>query len=293
LTARDFGWWDELTNPHRLDGDTEVFVMADDKIPEFYQNESDGSLKTGREKHDDQDAPIGHRGLSPPKPVAPHPMIPTNAATGATNTAGNISAPQFLSELPVRGGSHLPTQLVQPEMGSEQQASYVESAGIGGVANTSIHHTAPSLPMSEILASPHDTTDRRHSLVFNSPTDFSASGNTAMYSQQWQPASTAPATSPMYSFPHQQTPAPQANYGAQPNMSLQQGQQQYLPQQYEGLQRAAAPFDPNHPHLYRQGPVTQPNVGHTQGYPNYLSSDNRGLPGSSIKPESLPRSHMH
>ncbi|PKS10339.1 hypothetical protein jhhlp_002090 [Lomentospora prolificans] len=275
-----------------IDGDMEVFVMADDKIPEYYQTESENSLKATREKHDEHEAPIAHRGLTPSKAaVSSHPMMSTSGASG-TNTTNSITAPQFLSELPVRGGSHLSAQLVQSDMGSEQQASYVEGATISGVTNPSIHHSAASLPMSEILASPHDTTDRRHSLVFNSSTDFSAQGNTAIYPQQWQPASTAPATSPMYSsFQHQQTPTAQPNYSAQTNLGLQQGQQPYLPPQYDGLPRTPS-FDPHQGHLFRSNPVAPPNVGHSQGYPNYLSSDNRGLPGSNIKVESLSRPHL-
>lgn len=273
-----------------IDGDTEVFVMADDKIPEYYQPEADNSVK-GREKQEEQDAVAGHRGLTPSKAVAPLAMISTSSA-GASNAGNGMTGPPFLSELPVRGGSHLGAQLVQTDMGTEQQATYVESGAISGVTNPSIHHSAASLPMSEILTSPHDTTDRRHSLVFNSSADFSTQGGTAMYPQQWQPASTAPATSPLYaSFAHQQTPTAQSSYGAQPSLNLQHSQQPYLPPHYDGLQRTPS-FDPHQGHLFRSNAVAQPSVGHTQGYPNYLSSDNRGLPGSNIKLESLSRQHM-
>lgn len=273
------------------DGDTDVFVMADDKLPEFCQGESEGPLKI-HEKHDEQDVRAARRGLSSPRPVAPHSLMPTHSGPGSA-VPGGLPPQPFLSELPVRGGTHLSTQMVHADMNADQQSSFVENGNMGSVGGAPIHHGATNLPMSEILTSPHDTPDRRHSFVFSPPADFhQPPANTTMYSQHWQSSSAAPAASPMYtSFAHQQAP-PTPTYGTQPAIGLQQSQQQYMPQPYDPMARTP-PFDANHGHIFRPG-VNQGGVGHTQGYTGYLPSDTRGMAASGVsaKAEPLSRPQM-
>ena len=264
--------------------------MADDKLPEFYPGETEGSLKI-HEKQEEQDSGMARRGLSSPRPVGPHAMMPTHSGPGPAMPAGLPSQP-FLSELPVRGGSHLSTQMVHADINTEQQSSFVEGGNMGTVGNTAIHHGAPTLPMSEILASPHDAPDRRQSLVFSPPTDFQAPANTTMYSQHWQSSSAAPSNSPMYtSFAHQQG-APAPTYGTQPAIGLQQNQQQYMPQPYDPMTRTPS-FGTNQGQIFRPG-VNQQGVGHTQGYSGYLPPDTRGMPtpGINAKVETIPRPQM-
>lgn len=265
--------------------------MADDKLPEFSQSEPEGRLKM-HEKHDEEESGSARRGISLPRPGAPHSMMPTHSGPGST-VPGSLSSQPFLSELPVRGGTHLSTQMVHTDMNAEQQPPFVESTGMGTVGSTSIHHGATNLPMSEILTSPHDGPDRRQSFVFSPPADFpQAPGNTAMYSQHWQSSSAAPAPSPLYtSFPHQQAP-PTPTYGAQPAMGLQQSQQQYMPQPYDPMARTPS-FDASHGHIFRPG-VNQGGVGQTQGYTGYIPSDTRGMApsGISAKVEPLSRPQM-
>ncbi|SPO01026.1 uncharacterized protein DNG_03774 [Cephalotrichum gorgonifer] len=284
--------YEERYKNGEIDGDTEVFVMADDKLPEFYQVETDTSPKI-HEKHDDQDPGTVRRGLSPVKQqVPPHSLLPTNGNPGS-NVPSGMQSQSFLSDLPVRDGAHLSTPMVHADMNPEQQSSFIGGASMGGVAGTSIHHGATNLPMPEILTSPHDTPDRRHSLVFNQPSDFPGPANTTMYPQHWQSSSAAPATSPMYtSFSHQQA-APAQTYGTQPAIGIQQGQQQYIPQPYDPMARAPS-FDPSHGQMFRAG-VNQTGVGHAQGgYPGYLPSDTRGMaaPNIGAKVDNLSRSHM-
>lgn len=273
------------------DGDTDVFVMADDKLPELSQGETEGRLKM-HEKHEEGSGPA-RRSVSSPRPVAPHAMMPTHSGAGSTVPSGLSSQP-FLSELPVRAGTHLSTQMVHTDMNAEQQSSFVESGSMGTVGGTSIHGGATNLAMSEILTSPHDGPDRRQSFVFSPPTDFhQTSANTTMYTQNWQSSSAAPAATPMYtSFAHQQAP-PTPTYGAQPAIGLQQSQQQqYMPQPYDSMARTAS-FDANQNHMFRPG-VSPGGVGHTQGYTGYLSSDTRGMapPSVSAKAEPLSRPPM-
>lgn len=224
------------------------------------------------------------RGLSPPRPVAPHALIPTHS--GASSNVGLSSQP-FLSELPVRGGAHLSTQMVHADMNAEQQQPpFVENGSIGAVGGASIHHSSNNLPMSEILTSPHDTPDRRQSFIFSPPGDFHQTPtNTSMYSQHWQTSSAAPAASPLYtSFNHQQTPAT-PTYGSQPAaMGLQQNQQQYMSQPYDPLARTPS-FDTNNGPIFRPG-VSQAGVGQTQGYAGYIPSD-RGKVDTLTRPPQM------
>ena len=211
-------------------------MIADDKMPEHCQDETEGRSQM-HEKRDEQNAGTSRRGLTSPRSVAPHGLMPTHSAPGSTVPGGLTSQP-FLSELPVRGGTHLSTQMVHADMNPEQQSSFVEGGNLGTVGGAPIHHGATNLPMSEILTSPHEPPDRRQSFVFNPPADFHhAPANTTMYPQHWQSSSAAPAASPMYtSFAHQQAP-PTPTYGTQPAIGMQQSQQQYMPQPYEEERR--------------------------------------------------------
>ena len=257
--------------------------MADDKLPEFSQGESEERLNM-HEKHEEEEPSTARRALSSPRPVAPHTLMPT-----AHSGPGGLPSQPFLSELPVRGGTHLPTQMVHPDINPEQQSSFVENGSMASVGGASIHHGATSLPMSEILASPHDVPDRRQSFVFNSPAEFhQASANTTMYSQHWQSSSAAPAASPLYtSFGHQPTP-PNPTYGTQPAIGLQQNQQQYMTQAYDTMARTPS-FDASQSHIFRPG-VNQGEVGHAQGYTGYLPSETRGMAPSGVNAKVDPLS---
>jgi hypothetical protein len=268
-----------------------VFVMADDKLPDYYEAEMGEPLKL-RVKHEEHDPGALQRPLSTPKSATPHAIMSTHGGADSSMTHG-MPSQEFLSELPVRGGTHISTQMVHADLNAVQQPPFVEGAGMAGVGGTSLQHGTASLTASEIIASPHDTPDRRHSLVFSPPADFPTSANTSLYSQHWPSSSSAgPAAPPMYtSFAHQQAVATHS-YGTQPALGLQPSQPQYLSQPYEPMPRTPT-FDTSHGHIFRAG-VNQGGVGHAAGYSGYLSSDARGMaaPGIGAKGDGISRPQM-
>jgi hypothetical protein len=64
--------------------------------------------------------------------------------------------------------------------------------------------------------------------------------------------------------------------------------QPYMNTSFDGIARG---YDPSQAPMFRAGSVPQPPQVHpTQGY-DYMSHDNRGLPG--VKVDDVPRHAMH
>ncbi|KAK3379818.1 hypothetical protein B0T24DRAFT_170561 [Lasiosphaeria ovina] len=249
-----------------IDGNTEVFVMADDKIPDNYQ--SDDDIAQSKDEEEKAHSVTSSR-VSPPKTTAPHSMMP--APGNDHSPATNVRASSFMSDIPVRGIQY-PPPVMPSDLGPEQH-SYVESGSmpVGGQAPL---HTHGTIQMQDMIPSAHDSS-RRQSL-YNSPAELPGPSGAGLYSSHWQQATTAPGNAPLYAFtPHQQAPQPPS--GA------------FVPQQ-------AVPINQSHqysfnelPHstnMFRSSSIGQPPVPQGQSYPNYLPHlphDGRAVPSSGLK----------
>jgi hypothetical protein len=130
----------------------------------------------------------------------------------------------------------------------------------------------------------HD--DSRRPSILSAHTEYGGQNSKAMYTQQWQPGSTAPNSSSMYTFT-QQPPSQPATTFVSPGVAMNQAQS-YMNTSFDGLARG---YDPSQTSMFRTSSVPQPTQVHpTQGY-DYMSHDNRGLPG--VKVDDVPRHPMH
>ncbi|KAM0436035.1 hypothetical protein ACHAPT_002927 [Fusarium lateritium] len=253
-----------------VDGTMEIYVMADDKIPETYAsgNDDEGSIA---KDEDDQDAPST-------KLATVHGIMPSSTSH---SSGASLHGTPFLDNLPVRGNQYPPSMM--PDMPQEQH-TFVESNNLPVNSQSSVHSTGGSLTMDMGVPSTHDT--GRRSSIFNAPTEYGGQNGSTMYAQQWQPSSTAPNASSMYTFT-QQPPNPSASAFVNPAVPMNQTQS-YMGASFDGLPRG---YDPNQPPIFRSGTVPQPPQVHaTQGY-DYIAHDNRGLP--NVKVDEVPRNPMH
>jgi len=254
-----------------IDASTEVFVMADDKMPGSYQPSDDDM---GEDEGNDGSGRASR--ISPPKTAGPHSII---SGAGSDHSPGALQAANFMGEMPVRGpGPQYAPTLLPPEMNPSQH-SYVENTGIPGAAQPSLQSHG-AMHMQDMIPSPHDT--GRRASIFNSPaTEFP---NTSYGG--WQQTTTAPANANMYASFNTQTPTP-----PQPTST-------FVPQQGVPSQYLGSPYHgPPHPSdVYRGGGgVAQSPVSHGgPGFQNFLAHDGRampgsGLPGGGLKMEPLGR----
>jgi hypothetical protein len=238
--------------------------MAEDKIPENYQSENDDGTQVREE--DEQDPTSVGTNVSPPKMPPSHPLM--QPASTDHSPAGALQGGPFIGELPVRGPQYAQA-MMHSDLGPEHH--FVEPG---------------SMPIHDMVPSPHDSS--RRPSIFSTTNEYTSPPGTGMYSQQWQPGTTAPTTTSMYAFTTQQTTQTPGSYVTQPGVQLPQGQQ-YLGHGFDGMPRGA--FDPNQGHMFRPGPVGPATV-HTP-YTNYLSSDGRNMSGPTIKVDTMPRNHLH
>ncbi|CEI68475.1 hypothetical protein FVEN_g5368 [Fusarium venenatum] len=256
-----------------IDGTTEVFVMADDKIPESYVsgNDDHGPILKEEEDHD----------VPPNKLTAVHGLMPSSNGHG--NTGASLHGTPFLGgDLPVRGNQYTPSTM--PEMPHDQHA-FVENTGIPVNGQPSVHATGGNLTLDMGVPPAHDAS--RRASIFSAHSEYGGQNNTAMYTQQWQPGSTAPNSSSMYTFT-QQPPSQPATTFVSPGVAMNPAQS-YMNTSFDGLARG---YDPNQNPMFRTGSVQQPTQVHpAHGY-DYMSHDNRGLPGG-VKVDDVPRHAMH
>lgn len=247
------------------DGETQIWVMGEDKLPESYTSENDdGSLK---KEEEDQAA-------SPAKSSTTHGLLTT--PTTDQSPAPTLHSTSFISDLPMRGNHY--SASVMPDMHPQQHA-FVEGSGVPVSGQPPVH----GLDIG--VTSPHDSSGRRPSL-FSSPTDYAAQTGSALYAQQWQPGSTAPNTPAMYTFTPQQTNPASSSFV---NSGVPMGQAQpYMASSFDGLSRAG--YDPSQAAIFRAGAVPQPQVHTSHGY-DYITHDARGLP--DVKTDPAARTSMH
>ncbi|RGP64707.1 hypothetical protein FLONG3_9450 [Fusarium longipes] len=253
-----------------IDGTTEVFVMADDKIPESYVSGSDehGPILKEEDEHDVQSNKL----------TAVHGLMPSS---NSHNAGASLHGTPFLGgDLPVRGNQYTPSTM--PEMPQDQH-TFVENTGLPVNGQPAVHATGGNLTMDMGVPPTHDAS--RRASIFSAHSEYGGQNSTAMYTQQWQPGSTAPNSSSMYTFT-QQPPSQPATTFVSPGVPMNQAQP-YMNTSFDGLARG---YDPSQTPMFRTGSVPQPPQVHpTQGY-DYMSHDNRGLPG--MKVDDVPRHTM-
>ncbi|EFY91333.1 Ydr124wp-like protein [Metarhizium acridum CQMa 102] len=237
-----------------IDGSTEVYVMAEDKLPENYASENeDGIFPKDEEDHELQRPKVN---------TQHHCVIPTpTTGPGSAQTLHGGHGP-FIGELPVRGHSFNPSML--PADISSQPHTFVDSNGITVTDQTSV--TAPSGPLGlDMVTSPHDTS--RRPSVFS---EYASPGGSNMYAQQWQqPGSTGPGQSSMYAYtPTQGNPQqpPFIGQGVPMNASTP-----FMGGTFEGSPRPE--YEANGPPIFRTGDMPHAPVNQSQGY--YVPNDSR------------------
>lgn len=237
-----------------VDADTEVMVMAENKVPDSWQDEEDAYEATQEEENNETTT-----ASSDVKPD--HNNLPAIAGS-ENNPTGSMPTSSFMSELPVRGNAYTQPSIMQSDLNAAS-SNFVENGSLN-VNNPQSMPPSHGLPLSETFSDPNASA--RRTSLYASPTEYGTSSqSTNMYSTWHQ--SNPPATSPVYSFHHQQQAThPTAAYVEQQHVPLTQ-----TPQYLE-----APPFDNMHnsssslfrPTSVPQGPV---NPHTTHSFPNYLT----------------------
>lgn len=252
----------------RADGEAEVMVTADDKIPDDAMDDDDEDPHAD----DDENQPTP---TCSPKLEHTLPSIAGSGQSPATNLQGASSF--NMGDLPVRGHPYSQPSLMQSDLSATGPSGFDgPSISVNNQPSMSQTHV---MPLPEAYSDPH-ASSRRTSL-YTSPTEYGSSSAPGLY-QAWQ-QSNPPTASPVYSFQQQQqSPHSAGGYVEHQPVPLTQ-----TPQYME-----APTFDPIHnagaSSLFRatsvpQGPV---NPHTTHQFPNYLST-----PGSGMKLDSLSRGH--
>ncbi|GAO14161.1 hypothetical protein UVI_02037560 [Ustilaginoidea virens] len=256
-----------------IDGSTEVYVMAEDKIPDNYA--SDNEEGPFVKEDDDSDMSRIKVNNTQQHCVA---QTPTTGPTPTQPLHGGHGS--FMSELPVRGSSFTPTML-STEM-APQPHSFVDSSGITVTDQAAVTAPNPALTM-DIVTSPHDTS--RRPSVFS---EYTSPGGSNLYTPQWQQSGSAGQTqSPMYAYAPSQANASQPPFLGQ---TVHMGQNQsFIGGSFEETSRTD--YDAHGAPIFRAGDLPHPPVSQQQGY--YVPNDGRnGLRGLTQVVEGVPRSQM-
>lgn len=243
--------------------------MGDEKIPESYQS-------------DTEDAGIKEDSSVPSSAISGLPTLlnPSNSPHGLSNSstdhspAGPLQGGPFVSDLPVRQAQYSQSMLPSDLGQTDQHHGYVEPGGGGGGHGLSLPTHGNPLAIPEILPAQHDAARRASLQVYNSPQEYS----NPPYANTWgqQTTTTAPQGQSMYA----NSPYPQQQHHHAP---LPPPQQYSLPQTQPYM---SGSFDAMRGYDYRQQPAP------SQGY-DYLSQDNRILPGPHLKLDSMGRNALH
>lgn len=247
-----------------LDGDAQVFVMSEDKFSENYpsDNEDNGFVK------EEDEHPSITSSVSPSKTGAPHDLL--HNSTSDHSPTGPLHGGPYMSDMPMRGQQQYSTQMLSSNMHPEHH--FVET--------NNIHQSG--MPLQDLVPTTHDP--HRRASLYTSPTEYSTTNNAGIYSQPWQGSSAAPGGASVYSFTPQQPGTGQGHFA---NPSVPLNQNQYIPTPYDNISRSG--FD----QVFRPVSASQTPVQNSQGFPNYLPTDTRGLSGSGGKAEALARGQMH
>ncbi|TFB00902.1 Uncharacterized protein CCMA1212_007293 [Trichoderma ghanense] len=230
-----------------IDGSTEVYVMAEDKMPESYASDNeDATFIKDEDDHDGRSKPLAAQCL--PHPTASEP-----------SSASSIRPPTFLNN------AYAPPMIAEIP---PQQHTFVEGGTMSVHSGQPVTTTAATNMALEMVPSPHDASRR--------PSVFSeyASPGGNLYSQQWPQGSTTTNASTMYPYAQQQPPAQPAPFVAS-GVSITPNQS-FIANSFEAPHRSE--FDQNVNPIFRSGDLPQaPAVNQQQGYGYAMPSDARGL----------------
>lgn len=255
-----------------IDGATEVYVMAEDKVPENYASDNDDGA-FGKEEDD----------------LEMRPKVNTQIGVVQTPTAASASAPPapgghgpFIGDLPVRGTSFTPT-MIPADMPPSQSHSFVESGGITVTDHAVV--TASSGPLTlDMVASPHDTS--RRPSVFS---EYASPVGNNMYTQQWpQAPSAGPTQSTMYGYTQAPPNHQQAAFMSQ--AVPMNSNQPFMGGSFDGAPRSE--YDGNGTPMFRAGDMAHaPPVNPQQNY--FVQNDGRNnMRVMSQVVDGLPRNSL-
>lgn len=250
-----------------IDGSTEIYVMAEDKVPESYVSENDDAASFIKEDEDVEPTakPTTTMGSSM------RPALRTDSAT-----LSGIPTEAFIGELPMRGSQFHPPMM--NDLAS--QHSFVDSGNMPVHSQAGVAATGSSLSL-DLVQSPHDAS--RRASVFS---DFPSPGGNNMYPQQWQASSNAASASPMYAYATQQQnmePGTFVSSGVpmDPNQSFMTTPFEEAPRPgYSGGQNG----------IFRPEEMPPGTVAQASGY-NYVTNDGRGMMPQVV--DSVNRTPMH
>ncbi|KHO00667.1 Ydr124wp-like protein [Metarhizium album ARSEF 1941] len=256
-----------------IDGSTEVYVMAEDKLPENYASDNEDAVFP----KDEED----HELQRPKVNTQPHCIVhtPTTGPGSAQPLHGGHGP--FIGELPVRGSSFNPSML-PADMASSQPHTFVDSSGITVTDQTSVTASGGSLAL-DMVASPHDSS--RRPSVFS---EYTSPGGSSLYAQQWQqPGSNGPGQASMYAYtPAQGNPQQTSFIGQGVPMNANTA---FMGGTFEGSPRSE--YDANGPPIFRTGDMPHTPVNQSQGY--YVPNDGRsGLRVITQVVDGVPRAQL-
>jgi hypothetical protein len=240
-----------------LDGTTKVYVEMKAK------NSQPSKKEQVKDAYGEEDP------LSPPRPAKPS----TAPRADPTSSTGSVVA-----DLPMRtasfAGQHGP---MIDYMGTTQHHPFGES--------TMSAHSQPAVnPSGPMVMGHHHTgsNGRRGSLF----ADFTSPGNNSVFSNQWQPVSSAPNHPSGYAYASPQThPDPQGYVNTSLPMAPTE-RQGYMPSNFNELSRTGG-YDPNA--MFRQPmPPSPEDQAQPYGYASSAGADMRGP-----HPPMDPGSHHH
>lgn len=243
-----------------IDAATEIFVMADGRVPDVSDIEDEGEPSPGH-RHPRASSPSRTSTESTPTPT------PTGSSHGPT---ANLQDPAFIGDIPLRGPQQYPS--IAPDMTTGQHA-YVENGNMTLDTQPPLSNHGP-LHMQDMMSSSHDTS-RRTSMYNNPPaTDFQSPTTTGIYSSinAWQQGTAASGPSAIYSFPpHQQhspLPPPPNLFSPTQGVPVSQGSQ-YLGGPFHGLPLPTDGYRNGHAghHSAAQGPPYNGYLHHHQADP--------------------------
>ncbi|KAF4965835.1 hypothetical protein FSARC_6399 [Fusarium sarcochroum] len=84
---------------------------------------------------------------------------------------------------------------------AQDQHAFVENNSLPVNGQPAVHTAGGNLAMDMGVPPSHDS--GRRSSIFSTKTEYGGQNGTAMYTQQWQPGSTAPNSSSMYTYTQQ------------------------------------------------------------------------------------------
>ncbi|KAJ3490706.1 hypothetical protein NLG97_g5726 [Lecanicillium saksenae] len=248
-----------------IDGTTEIYVMAEDKVPESYVSENDdvGSFMKDEEDVEPSAKP------TPTMGGAMRPSVRTDAAT-----LSGLPGDAFIGELPMRGSQFQPPMM--NDMAS--QHTFVDNGSmVHGQAGVSA--TGSSLTL-DIGQSPH-AISRRQS-VFS---DFPSPGEN-MYPQQWQASSNGTNGSPMYAYATQQSNMETGAF-VSPGVAMDPNQS-FMTTSFEEGPRPN--YNTGQAGMFRQDDMPPGSVAPATGY-NYVTNDGRGMMPQVV--DGANRTPMH